>query len=257
MRREYANVQKPPDLNRLLEICAVSVVFDGLTALGNVSETLHSGEIVGLIGPNGAGKTTLVNVATGFQPVSSGKVLLDGMPVHRLPPYALRRRGVSRTFQAGRLFPTMTVRENVELAAFSAGVSRRAARTEADILLDWIGLSDKAGLPTGVLPYGDERRVGIARALAAKPAFLLMDEPAAGMSDVECDRLIHLIKDIPLRFGSGILLIEHNVRLVLSVCERIHVLDTGQTIAAGTPDEVRSNQTVVRAYLGEGRSHAA
>jgi branched-chain amino acid transport system ATP-binding protein len=240
-----------------LEIRGVNVTFQGLVAVQNVSETLLSGEILGLIGPNGAGKTTLVNAVTGFQALSGGDVLLEEVSIARLPPQRIRRRGIARTFQAGRLFHTMTVLENVELAALSAGQTRRAASEQAHNILAWIGLSAVAAVPTEALPYSDERRVGIARALAGEPAFVLLDEPAAGMSDLECDRLIEIIRDIPRKFGSGVLLIEHNVRLVMTVCERIHVLDSGRTIASGAPEIVRYDPAVVKAYIGEGRNHAA
>lgn len=240
-----------------LQIRNACVTFQGILAIEDVSETLSGGEILGLIGPNGAGKTTLVNAVTGFQPLSGGDVLLGDVSLKRLPPQRVRRRGVSRTFQAGRLFHSMSVRENVELAGLSAGLSRRRAAEEAGEILAWTGLSDAAALPTGVLPYADERRVGIARALAGRPAFLLLDEPAAGMSDLECDRLIALIREIPKRVGSGVLLIEHNVRLVTTVCDRIHVLESGRTIARGSPEAVRADPAVVRAYFGEERSRAA
>lgn len=240
-----------------LEIRGVSVTFQGLVAVQGVSETLLSGEILGLIGPNGAGKTTLVNAVTGFQALSDGDVLLQEVSIARLPPQRIRRRGIARTFQAGRLFHTMTVLENVELAALSAGQTRRAASEQARNILAWIGLSAVAAVPTAALPYSDERRVGIARALAGEPAFILLDEPAAGMSDLECDRLIEIIRDIPRKFGSGVLLIEHNVRLVMTVCERIHVLNSGRTIASGAPEIVRYDPAVVKAYIGEGRNNAA
>jgi branched-chain amino acid transport system ATP-binding protein len=240
-----------------LEIRNVSVTFQGLVAVQDVSETLLSGEILGLIGPNGAGKTTLVNAVTGFQTLGDGDVLLEGVSIARLPPQRIRRRGIARTFQAGRLFHTMTVLENVELAAFSAGQTRRAASEQAHNILAWIGLSAVEAMPTAALPYSDERRVGIARALAGEPAFVLLDEPAAGMSDLECDRLIETIRDIPRKFGSGVLIIEHNVRLVTTVSERIHVLDSGRTIARGAPEIVRYDPAVIKAYIGEGRNHAA
>ena len=242
---------------RRLQITGVGVEFQGLVAIEDVSEILVTGEILGLIGPNGAGKTTLVNAITGFQPLSHGDILLDDFSLKGTPPQKVRRRGVSRTFQAGRLFHTMTVLENVELAALSMGGSRRAAQAEARDILAWIGLAEAAAHSTGVLPYTDERRVGIARALAGRPAFVLLDEPAAGMSDAECDRLIEVIRAIPGRFGSGVLLIEHNVRLVTTVCDRIHVLESGRTIATGTPMAVRSDPAVVKAYFGESQSRAA
>ena len=233
-----------------LEARGVTVRFEGLTAVDSVDETLHQGEILGLIGPNGAGKTTLVNAMTGFQVPAAGDVLLGGKVISKLTPHWIRRHGVARTFQAGRLFRDMPVSENVEVAAVSLGLSRRKAHMQAMEILEWIGLADQAQDPAGVLPYTDERRVGIARALAMNPAFVLLDEPAAGMSDLECDDVMHLVREIPERFGCGVLLIEHNMRVIMGVCERIHVLDSGRTIARGTPAEVQSNEAVIAAYLG-------
>ena len=174
-----------------LEVRQVSVRFEGLTAVDSVDETLHQGEILGLIGPNGAGKTTLVNAMTGFQLPSSGEVLLNGKVISNLTllrrlfghEHWIRRHGIGRTFQAGRLFRELPVVENVEVAAVSMGLGRKKARAHAMELLDWLGLSDQAEVPAGILPYTDERRVGIARALALSPEFVLLDEPAAGMSD--------------------------------------------------------------------------
>lgn len=233
-----------------LEARGVTVRFEGLTAVDGVDETLHRGEILGLIGPNGAGKTTLVNAMTGFQIPAAGEVLLGARVISTLTPHWIRRHGVARTFQAGRLFRDMPVSENVEVAAVSLGLSRRKAHAQAMEILEWIGLADKAADPAGVLPYTDERRVGIARALAMRPAFVLLDEPAAGMSDLECDDVMHLVREIPQRFGCGVLLIEHNMRVIMGVCERLHVLDSGRTIARGTPGEVQANEAVIAAYLG-------
>jgi len=236
---------------RGLDVRDVTVTFQGLAAIQNVSECLRPGEILGLIGPNGAGKTTLVNVMTGFQAPDSGSVRLDGRTASARPS-ALRRAGVARSFQAGRLFPSMSVRENVEVAAVNTGLARSAARAQADALLDWIGLAGRGEVAASVLPYTDERRVGIARALAGTPSYVLLDEPAAGMSDLECDRMMELIRTIPDRFGSGVMLIEHNMSLVMGVCARIHVLDSGRTIARGTPAEIRRDPAVIKAYLGQG-----
>ena len=235
-----------------LEAREVTIRFEGLTAVDSVNETLRPGEILGLIGPNGAGKTTLVNALTGFQMPADGNVILGDKVVSGLTPHWFRRHGVARTFQAGRLFREMPVSENIEVAAVSLGLNRRKAHAHAMELLDWLGLAVRAKLPAGVLPYTDERRVGIGRALAMKPSFVLLDEPAAGMSDLECDEIMKIVSEIPQKFGCGVLLIEHNMRVIMGVCERIHVLDSGRTISRGSPQEVQNDPAVIKAYLGHG-----
>jgi branched-chain amino acid transport system ATP-binding protein len=240
------NVNTP----RQLGAAAISVAFDGLRAISSVSLVLHKGEILGLIGPNGAGKTTLVNCLTGFQPTTEGRIQLNGKDATRWTAADFRKNGVARTFQSGRLFREMSVLENVEVTGVALGLSRRAARREALDLLHWMGIAGCAEQLAGTLPYTDERRVGIARALLVKPDFLLLDEPAAGMSDHECEELTGLIRAVLKEHGCGILLIEHNMAVVLEICNRVHVLDGGRTLAQGSPAEVRKDQAVIDAYLG-------
>jgi branched-chain amino acid transport system ATP-binding protein len=228
----------------------ISVQFGGLTAIGDVTLHLERGKILGLIGPNGAGKTTLVNCLTGFQAPTHGRILLGGASTEGWTAEHFRHRGVARTFQAGRLFKHLSVIENIEVTANGMGLGRRHAHRLALEMLDWIGLTEKADLVAGGLAYTDERRVGIARALMLSPAFILLDEPAAGMSDAECDELSRIVLAIPKTFSCGILLIEHNMRMVMGTCDWIHVLDSGRTIAEGSPDEIKNNNAVIAAYLG-------
>ncbi len=229
---------------------AVSVSFEGLRALSDVTLSITKGEIIGLIGPNGAGKTTLVNCLTGFQKPTEGRVTFAGRDTTRWKTAMFRQAGVARTFQGGRLFREMTVQQNVEVTGVALGLSRRVAAHEAALLLDWMGIRHLGSQIAGTLPYTDERRVAIARGLIHAPDFLLLDEPAAGMSDHECEDLMALVRSIPKDHGCGVLLIEHNVAVVLGLCARIHVLDGGRTLAEGTPTEVRSNKAVISAYLG-------
>ena len=238
------------DMEERLEAHDVSVNFEGLAAVDEVTVSMGRHEIFGLIGPNGAGKTTLVNVLTGFQKPTHGRVVLAGVDVTGMPPHRIGRRGLARTFQAVRLYPDMPVIENLEAAAVGTGLGRREASRRARAILEWMNFADKAYDHADTLPYGDERRVGIGRALAMAPHFVLLDEPAAGMSDSECDDLMALISRIPQDFGCGVLLIEHNMRVIMGVCDRIHVIDSGRTIGEGTPQEIQANPAVIRAYLG-------
>ncbi len=234
----------------MLQAEEIEVKFEGLTAIDKVSLTLEQGDILGLIGPNGAGKSTLVNALTGFQKFAHGKVRLDRVDISGWPADRIARHGIARTFQAVRLFQGLTVLENLAAAAVGIGYRRRAAEGAAGEILDWMDLSDRAEQLAGALPYGDQRRVAIGRALALKPCFLLLDEPAAGMSDAECDELVGLIGRVPEHYGCGVLLIEHNMRVIMNACQRIHVIDSGRTIAEGKPAEIQEHPDVVRAYLG-------
>ncbi len=228
----------------------VSVAFAGLRALSGVTLSVASGRIVGLIGPNGAGKTTLVNVLTGFQAPTEGAVTLDGVPLPKLGPHEVRRRGIARTFQGGRLFRDLPVIDNLEVTGVGLGQSRAAAIAEARAMLDWIGIAPLAERIAGTLPYTDERRVAIGRALMGRPDFVLLDEPAAGMSAPEAAELSALIRRIAGEMGCGVLLIEHNVGLVLQLCDHIVVLDSGSVIEQGPPGVIRASDKVRHAYMG-------
>jgi ABC-type branched-subunit amino acid transport system ATPase component len=228
----------------------VRVHFEGVRAVDGVDLTLEQGQIMGLIGPNGAGKTTFMNAVSGFVSLNGGAVTLDGVGVSGWPPHRLVSHGLVRTFQDVATFPGLSVFENVELGALGAGLGRRAARSRAWELIDGLELRHVARLPASALPHGDERRVGIARAVALAPKFLLLDEPAAGLDDAESLALTDSIAALRDRLGCGVLLVEHDMRIIFRVCERIQVLDYGKTIAVGTPDEIRTDRRVVAAYLG-------
>ncbi len=238
------------NMDENLEAVDISVNFEGLSALNNVTLSMGRHEIFGLIGPNGAGKTTMLNVLTGFQKPTQGKVAVGGVDITGWSPHLVGRKGLARTFQAVRLYSDMPVIENLEAAAVGVGLMRREASRRAGAILEWMGFGHKAYDYANTLPYGDERRVGIGRALAMAPHFVLLDEPAAGMSDAECDELMGLIARIPTDFGCGVLLIEHNMRVIMGVCDRIHVIDGGRTIIEGTPQDIQTNPEVIRAYLG-------
>ncbi len=233
-----------------LRASSVSRSYAGVQALRDVSLELRQGEVVGLIGPNGAGKSTLVNVLSGFDRPTRGRVVLEERDVTRWPAYRRGRHGLARTFQHSHAFRGLTVRENVEVSALGVGASGRRAGRRADELLELLGLAGYADRPAAELAHGDERRLGVARALAAEPRFVLMDEPAAGLPEAEVPRFATAVRTVRER-GAGVLLVDHNVALVLEVCERIHVLDQGTTLAEGTPAEIRAHLGVAAAYLGE------
>ena len=233
-----------------LRASSVSRSFAGIEALREVSLELSPGEVVGLIGPNGAGKSTLVNVLSGFDRPNSGRVLLGDRDVTRWRAHRRGRHGLARTFQHSHAFRGLSVRENVEVSALGVGASGREAVRRTNELLELLGLTAYADQRASDLPHGDERRLGVARALATNPAFVLMDEPAAGLPEAEVPRFASAVRVVRDR-GAGVLLVDHNVALVLEVCERIHVLDQGTTLAEGTPTEIRAHLGVAAAYLGE------
>jgi branched-chain amino acid transport system ATP-binding protein len=233
----------------------VSRSFEGVHALRDVTLELGRAEVVGLIGPNGAGKSTLVNVLTGFDRPTSGTVELEGRDITRWHASRRGREGLARTFQHSHAFRSLSARENVEVAALGVGASPREARRRAAQLLELIGMARNADAPAHALAQGDERRLGVARALATNPRFVLLDEPAAGLPETEVSDFATAVRVVRDEHDAGVLLIDHNMALIMDICDRIHVLDQGRTLAEGTPDEIRGNLDVAAAYLGESAVH--
>jgi branched-chain amino acid transport system ATP-binding protein len=256
----------------LLEIRHVGIYFGGLRAVHDLNVTLEGGELLGLIGPNGAGKTTVFNMVCGFYRPTAGEILFDGQSIAGLATHKVTGLGIARTFQSIRLWNNLTVFQNLCIAQhhrlgygfLDAILHSRSYRTHeqqvqrsSEELLEMLGLNHCADEYPKNLPYGLQRRVEIGRALAVRPKMLLLDEPAAGMNPHEAEQLIDLIRWIRQQFQLTIWLIEHQMRVVMGLCEWIKVLDFGETIADGTPDQVRQNQRVIQAYLGdEGTVHA-
>jgi branched-chain amino acid transport system ATP-binding protein len=250
----------------LLELDHVTMQFGGLKAVSDLTLQVGRGELVGLIGPNGAGKTTVFNLITGVYAPTVGRILFEGRPIQGLRPHAIAERGITRTFQNIRLFASRCCRDNVCIAAHQharAGIldavlrtsrferDERAMMKAADELLEVMGLTAWADTTAAELPYGQQRRLEIARALAGRPRLLLLDEPAAGLNPQESEELMRLIEDIRQRFEVTILLIEHDMRVVMGICRRIAVLDYGVMISQGTPSQIRTDPKVIEAYLGE------
>jgi ABC-type branched-subunit amino acid transport system ATPase component len=243
---------EPADGQGVLAARALAKRFGGVQALRGVSLELEEGAIVGLIGPNGSGKTTFLNCLSGVFSPDSGSVALDGREITGWPSHRVARAGVVRTFQSIRLFDGLTCERNVEVGALAAGRARRSAsRERTRELLATLGLEALGERYAGTLSYGDQRRLEVARALAADPRFLLLDEPAAGMNEAESDELRASLQRIRSGRGCGILVVEHDLRLIMRLCDTIYVLNEGEVISRGTPQEVRADPAVIAAYIGK------
>ena len=265
------NLLREEDIDKLpvLDVRNLGIDFGGLTAVDGFNITIGPTEISGLIGPNGAGKTTIFNLLTGVYQPTRGSVLINGIDIKGMPVHKVNKLGIARTFQNIRLFTDMTALDNVKVGlhnnikcSFPASLlhlpsykrAEKEANAKAMELLDFMGLADVAEVKAGSLPYGVQRRLEIVRALATNPSIILLDEPAAGMNPSETAELMHQIRRIRDTFHIAIFLIEHDMNLVMNVCEGIVVVNYGKIIAKGTPEEIKANPAVIEAYLGKEES---
>ena len=262
------NLLREEDIDKLpvLDVRNLGIDFGGLTAVDGFNITIGPTEISGLIGPNGAGKTTIFNLLTGVYQPTRGSVLINGIDIKGMPVHKVNKLGIARTFQNIRLFTDMTALDNVKVGmhneikcSFLSSLlhlpsyykAEKAANRKAMELLEFMGLADVADVKAGSLPYGVQRRLEIVRALGTNPSIILLDEPAAGMNPSETAELMHQIRRIRDTFHIAIFLIEHDMNLVMNVCEAIAVVNYGRLIAKGTPEEIRANPAVIEAYLGK------
>ncbi|WP_300038850.1 ABC transporter ATP-binding protein [uncultured Roseobacter sp.] len=236
----------------MLELTGISKSFGGVHAVRDVSFLLEAGEVRGLIGPNGAGKSTLVNLISGLLTPSSGTMTLNGVPLTGQSAHQRARQGIARTFQNLRVFPSLSVEQNIDVARYAGG---SAALPEAAIRQ--FGLLDKLTLPANALSYGDQRRLEIVRGLALRPRILMLDEPAAGMNEEETEALGHALKWVQQQADCALFVIDHDLKFIMTLCDRITVLDMGSVIAEGTPQEITTNPKVISAYLGDDVSAVA
>ena len=238
------------DDKSFLEVKSICKSFGSLKAVNDVSMRIETGEILGLIGPNGSGKSTFINLITAMLKKDSGSVMLDGVDLSSMPAHKVPKNGLARTYQTVRLFKNLTCRENLIIGAIGVGISQKEANKIADELLEEMGLAEKADSFVENLTFSEQRFLEISRALACKPKFVLLDEPAAGLNEEETQHMLDLLKELPAKKHIGILIVDHDMHLIMTLCDKLHVLNYGQTIAEGKPEVVRANPEVVKAYLG-------